>query len=339
MLFKQYTEQTRKEADPRCVDRLVAQPRLLTDTDRTIAEKSIAWPASRVVDGDATVGVLVPEAPEDLKVLVRRRGSRTRSLRSERLDIDLLAKPNLYLARRGIPTQSFADRYVMCSRLIRIARLFERLHIVYADWSYSNAFWHPVDHRVYLIDLDTCSYGPRKHVETSGFEDPLTPLGLDVDTYLDRYRAALLVSRCLTGERDVDVVRWTLATLDGPAPDMLLRILTAAAREDRPSLTDLATSFDQTTGPFAEPPTVPTTERAHTGSGVSGWRPRTGTTIRVDRTARHRARYPSNAPANHRKTGSAAVPPTPPVSGAAMSAISALIAVAIAVTVSLYLIL
>ena len=43
--------------------------------------------------------------------------------------------------------QTVADRHLMCHRLVRIGRLFERLGIVYADWSYSNSFWHPVDHR------------------------------------------------------------------------------------------------------------------------------------------------------------------------------------------------
>ncbi|GAA0955714.1 hypothetical protein [Virgisporangium aurantiacum] len=323
LLFKLYNGQSERDAEAHRIDRLVAQPDRLTDPcDRALAMESIAWPVSRVVDGDRTIGVLLPEAPSDLKVPIRYRGSRTRSVRFERLDVDLLAKPNSYLVRRGIGRQTPADRYVICHRLAQIAYLFARLGIVYADWSYSNAFWHPVDHRVFLIDVDTCSYGPRRHVETSGFEDPLTPLGLDVDTYLDRYRAALLISRCLTGERDVDVVRWALAMMPGPVPDILTRMLIAPNREQRPSLTALAQCFDRAGVVTPDPGQGRVNQTpggtgnaggsrdvgairgtggtgAGVGSGVAGWRPRAANSLRTGGPPRHaRAGIARNTPAH-----------------------------------------
>jgi hypothetical protein len=124
---------------------------------------------------------------------------------------------------------------------------------------------------VFLIDMDSCSYGPRKHVRTSEFDDPLTPLGIDVDCYVDRYRAALLIARCLTGERDVTSVQSALVALPGPVPDRLLHMLVATSRVQRPTLTELADAFGASpTAAHRTPSGTATVDN----TGVVGWRPR-----------------------------------------------------------------
>jgi hypothetical protein len=312
LLFKRYTLQAAADVRVDWLDRLVAQPSQLTDpTDVTLAQESIAWPRCRVVDGVRTVGVVIPEAPANLKVSRQRRGAHTSTIKHEHLEIDLLAKPNDYLTGRGIRAQSPADRERLCHTLARIARLFERAGIVYADWSYANAFWHPGDQRVFLIDMDSCSYGPRKHVRTSEFDDPLTPLGVDVDCYVDRYRAALLIARCFTGERDVTRVRSALAALPGPVPDRLLHMLVATSRIQRPTLTELADAFGASpTASHWSPSGASTVD----DTGVVGWRPRSAR-------GRHPTAQPgAGGPSSNGRTPSAGSPPARPARPARNSA-------------------
>jgi hypothetical protein len=265
-LFKRYTPEAAWKADPACLDRLIAQPSLLADAaDRDLVAQATAWPTSRVVDGRRTVGVLMPEAPSRLRATWRSKRARSSPERHEPLAVDYLAKPNKYLGTLQIPAQTAADRVAICAMLAKIAALLERCGIVYADWSYSNAFWQPTDHVAYLIDLDGCSYGPREHVVTPNFDDPLTPHPMPVDCYVDRYRAALLVARCLTGHRDVSDVLEALDSMNGAAPETLLRILNASIRTGRPTLASLAAALNGLA--TTVPPAVTN------ASGVVGWRP------------------------------------------------------------------
>ncbi|MEV4132237.1 hypothetical protein AB0J72_08740 [Dactylosporangium sp. NPDC049742] len=258
LLFKRYTWDAAAALDIAAMDRLIAQPAALPDAaDRALVAQATAWPVSRVTDGDRTVGVVMPEAPDDLLVSWKSTNSKTASIRRERLPIDWLAKPNDYLVKRGVPEQSAPDRTRFCVMLAQLAGLFERCGIVYADWSYANAFWHPTKRTVYLIDIDGSSYGPRPHVNTANFEDPLTPMPQPVDTYVDRYRVALLIARVLTGTREPPDVTAALAGLGGDVPDTLLQMLTAPTRQGRPSLRQLLQAFG-----MVDP------------SGVIDWRPR-----------------------------------------------------------------
>ncbi|MFI7596597.1 hypothetical protein [Actinoplanes sp. NPDC049681] len=263
-LFKRLNAEAARKLDITMLDRLVAQPQMLTDPgDRRLIDEATSWPASRIVDRGATIGVLTPEAPAAFSVSWLAK-ARTNPNRYGPIPVDYLAKPNAWLAERGIPQQSAADRAATCLSLARVACLFERCGIVYADWSYANAFWHPTQHIVYVFDLDGCSYGSRPHVFTPEFEDPLTPDRSPVDTYTDRYRVALLVGRMLTGKRRKDEVYAALGFMSGAVPQTLLRMLDAGVRTDRPSIADLTRSFGQA---------VPTARPAD-ASGVVTWRPR-----------------------------------------------------------------
>lgn len=243
ILFKRYTDEARRDMNPSSLDRLIGQPRSMTGDEQRLVRTATAWPTSRVVEGSRTIGILMPRAPTGLSFVWHSPRARTDGERNRPLEIDLLAKPNQFLLDRRIPSQSAADRIVVCARLAQVGALFEKYGIVYADWSYANAFWHPVSHAVFLLDVDGSSFGPRQHVATPNFDDPLTPPGTNVDSYTDRYRAALLIGRCLTAQRDVDTVVSALRGMAGVVPGTLVRMLTAAARSERPRLADLVAAF------------------------------------------------------------------------------------------------
>jgi hypothetical protein len=247
-LFKRYNALVACEINANDLDRLVAQPAALPLADNRLVTEATAWPTSRVIENGQTVGVVMPEAPAELIVSWRAPKVKKNADRHDRLPVDYLAKPNSYLTARGIPQQSAANRAELSAHLTRIAELFERYGIVYADWSYANAFWHPTAHTIFLIDIDGSSYRPRKHVKTLNFEDPLTPYPEPVDTYVDRYRAALLIARILTGNREMSEVLAALRVMRSPAPELLVRMLTVRTREERPSLQELANAFGRPPG-------------------------------------------------------------------------------------------
>ena len=104
-------------------------------------------------------------------------------------------------AQAGLPPQSLTDRISVCASIAARAALFERHGLVYLDWSYANIFWCRGDHSAYVIDLDGCSFGPRPQIQTPSWDDPHVPLGTTAGNESDRYRVALLIARCLTGQR------------------------------------------------------------------------------------------------------------------------------------------
>ncbi|MEQ4305125.1 hypothetical protein ABNF97_27720 [Plantactinospora sp. B6F1] len=264
LLFKKYTLEVRRQTDSAALDRLIAEPSAMSRDQRRLVETATAWPSSRVTDGGDTVGVLLPRAPDAFTVAWRSPTDVENPARRTTLEIDLLAKPDRFLTQRAIPAQPAAERATMCTTLARIAALFEERGLVYADWSYANAFWQPVKHEVFLLDIDGCSFGPRDYVITPNFDDPKTPPGTKVDNYTDRYRAALLIARCLTTVRDVEPLTAALSAMSGAAPATLRRILVEARRDARPPLAELAAAFTGTMSP------APSTRPQDT-TGVVDW--------------------------------------------------------------------
>jgi hypothetical protein len=250
----------------------------------------MAWPISRVFDQWGTAGIVMPHAPASLSFTWYSPRARDDGKRHNPLEIDLLAMPNSFLDERRIPSQSASDRIRVCTTLARIGALFEKYGIVYADWSYSNAFWHPVQHSVFLLDVDGCSFGARPYVTTPNFDDPLTPPGSQVDNWTDRYRAALLIGRCLTTRRDVHEVVDALRMMIGVVPQTLSRMITADARTHRPSLAELAVAFDGGAAGTARQ-AAPVD-----GTGVVNWRPVRKTAA----TSTNGASNPTVEPANGR---------------------------------------
>lgn len=282
-LFKRYNANYALGMSVTTLDYLIAVPGMLTDRyERGLLTGSTSWPVGRVVHGGQTVGVLVQAAPE--RFTVTWYSPSARQEKKSTLLLDYLAKPNAYMIERRIPEQHSAQREKICAQLAQIAALLERQQIVYADWSYSNAFWHPGDQSVFLFDIDGCSFGRRPHVATPNFDDPLTPAPDQVDAYVDRYRCALLIARCLTGVRQVDQVVRVLNGMAGDVPRTLRHMITSSNRTDRPPLADLAVAFGAVV------------TRGESAAGVSGWRTAPTSTTAAAPTMRRRATPPRRIP-------------------------------------------
>lgn len=241
-IYKEYNDEARRRTEDTLLDRLIAFPDRLPPVDRELVAAATSWPTARVVDDEGTRGVILPIAPDTFRADVR--GSRR--TRSELLTIGLLAQRDAALEQRGLPPQPLANRIRLCLSLATTATLLERRGIVYLDWSFANAFWSPTTLTTYLIDMDGCSFGPRPLIQTHGWDDPLVPLGSPGGQQVDRYRVALLVGRCLTGERMLPQLPAALAALATTEPRLgkVCRTVSATlhARNlaDRPPVAALA---------------------------------------------------------------------------------------------------
>jgi hypothetical protein len=225
----------RGDAEATRLDRLISIPE--DDGPATMLRGDSSWPVARIrSEHHACTGVVIPRAPERFRAQVQ---SGT-TLVERYLDVDLLAKPADALVKRGLTAPTPPDRLTAAGHIVRIGAAMESLGLVYSDWSYSNAFWAPQDWSIYLIDVDGCAFTTTTNLCQPNWEDPLTPRVAPADTYVDRYRVALLTARCLTARRDrLQAARalvsethcWNRATAE-----VLLDILLARERRHRPSL-------------------------------------------------------------------------------------------------------
>ncbi|GAA3431365.1 hypothetical protein [Kutzneria kofuensis] len=215
-------------ADAKRLDDLIALP-----VDGLLRDAT-SWPVARIAADEKTLGCVIPTAPDRF----RRDDGVWR-------EIDWLAKPDHLFVRRGLTVPTRADRLSICRNLVDVAAALERHELVYSDWSYSNAFWCDTDGSVFVIDIDGCGPGPVPNIFQPNWDDPLTRRPMLADACTDRYRVALLVTRCLTGERELPLALNALADSDGLGNrglrEVLLDILLSTDRERRPSLSDLAT--------------------------------------------------------------------------------------------------
>lgn len=240
----------RGDADATRLDRLILLAEDSTATAETL-RRDTSWPVARIRSLDyACTGAVIPRAPERFRA-----GARAGSTLAERyLDVDLLVQPAEALVRRGLPVPTPQDRLTAVRNIVRIGATMEALDLVYSDWSYSNAFWTGKDWSVFLIDVDGCAFQTAPNICQPNWEDPLTPRTDLADTYVDRYRVAMLAARCLTARRDHLQAVHALENGIGPVwnratAEALLGILLARVREHRPSLSTLQTVLDG--GPYA----------------------------------------------------------------------------------------
>ena len=191
------------------------------------------------------------------------------------LNIDWLAQPDTVLRARGITPPSLAQRLTVCVSLAGTAAFFERHGIVYLDWSFTNAFWSLQDHSAYVIDIDSCSFGPRRMIESHGWGDPLHPMGSTEGQPVDRYRVALLIARCITAERtDTDAVAAVtkLSRLVSIHPALqrvqvlVARAIQASRAADRPPLVSLLTAVQDAAHALD-------TDKTRAPDGVRAWTP------------------------------------------------------------------
>ncbi|MFC0526066.1 hypothetical protein [Phytohabitans kaempferiae] len=217
---------------------LVNLPSIASDEERAVIAASTSWPVAVVADDPSrALGCVIPAAAAKFRTTFRPPGGPP----AERaLEIDFLALKDDGFARRGIAAVTAEQRRAVCRNLVAVAELLDRHRLVYSDWSYSNAFWSATDHSVFVIDIDGCAPVRAPNVYQPNWDDPLTPRSEPADRHTDRYRVALLVARCLTGERDRNRALHALGDLQAPAlSEVLLDILLSTERVARPSLTAL----------------------------------------------------------------------------------------------------
>lgn len=271
-LFKEYRAVV-SPADEMRLDRLIELPASLSLADRELVIRNTSWPVARVITEAGTIGVILPEAPSSFRAELTTTNGRTRTTM---LHIDNLATTNERMGRLGLPNLSLTNRVAVCSSIAAVGALFERHGLVYLDWSYANAFWSTSELAAYVIDIDSCSFGPRLQTQTTGWADPLVPLKAMADNEVDRYRVALLVARCLTAERDIEAVLPAVQSLGRAAPpirevaDLVDRALTATSVEARPPLVELSAALTNARTGIPHQRSGQQ-EMIKPSSGVTGW--------------------------------------------------------------------
>jgi len=225
--------------DANRLDGLIALPGTVTSEVARTLRTSTSWPVARIAEQESqALGCVLPAAPDKYRWDGAGASARFR-------EVDWLAKPDDAFARRNYRVPSRSDRLRVCRNLVVVAEVLERHKLVYSDWSYSNAFWCDTDASVFVIDIDGCGPGAVPNIFQPNWDDPLTQRPNKADAYTDRYRVALLVTRCLTGQRDLASALNVLAESDGLGNrglrEILLDILLSEQRERRPSMAALAT--------------------------------------------------------------------------------------------------
>jgi hypothetical protein len=230
LLFKEYKDTAVRNGRPEALAQLLALGRGEVPAhpgDREVLLNATSWPVARVTGGQGNlVGCLIPEADKKFR-------SDTGKLR----EIDTLAQTDARLAAQGLPV-SLDQRLAVCREIAAVSAALERCGLVYSDWNYANALWCPADGSAFIIDVDGCRADKMPNICQSGWDDPLTAAGTPSDMYTDRFRVALLVARCLTGERNPVSVLHALASADDqhiPGRETLLDMLWAEDRGARPS--------------------------------------------------------------------------------------------------------
>lgn len=233
------------ETDATRIDQLVALPLNATSSDRTLLRFHASWPSARVTNTlHNTYGVVLPIAPSQYWVHLQLNATHTKY---KPLEIDWLATASDKCQRRSIPVPSFTDRLQICTDLVAVAALLEHYNVVYGDWSYANAFWSVDSSSGYLIDLDGCAFRTRSSLGTPNWDDPLTS-NKEADTFSDRYGVALLLARCLTGERMIESALNTLQIVTcrygiSRLYDLVYSGLATTDRCNRPSIATLLTAL------------------------------------------------------------------------------------------------
>ena len=279
-LYKAYRSPCADDSVAR-LDRLIGLPAGMTAPDQAIVDQHTAWPAARVINvAGRTTGVLLPMAPKTYQFEMALTGGR--SVRKY-LEVDHLAQAPARQQQVGLPAQTLADRISVCASIACTADLLARFGLVYLDWSYANIFWCPADHTAYLIDLDGSSFGPRPQIQTPLWEDPQVPLGTTAGNSSDRYRVALLIASCLTGQRvhEAQAARTQLielrkqsAEVEQLAELLLVALTTNAA--NRPTIAKMKgalNAVDRAARPAKPTSATRTTSVADDRGGVSNWKP------------------------------------------------------------------
>ena len=244
LLLKLYRSSMHRPIDSKILDRLIAVPAALGEPDGGLLKRYTSSPISRVVKNDESVSVLIPEAPQKYWASIATTDGRRIS---RPLTVDWLTQSAARLESRGIANPSWRGRLHICRSLAKVGEILEKEGIVYGDWSYSNALWSTQNNSGYLLDIDSCSFGPQRLATTPNWEDPLA--GRTADQYVDRYRLSLLVGRCLTGVGGgalIGAIDELQRTYDcGGLAEVIGMTLQAAEKTLRPPVSQLLQAIDE----------------------------------------------------------------------------------------------
>jgi hypothetical protein len=223
-------------AEAHTLRRLVHLPVGMFWANLTVVDSSIAWPVAAIVDGLRTVGVVMAKAPARFSARLRKLSGGYEEAKP--LPIDWLVMPSESSVKRGIEPTGPETRRKAMLELLRVGALFDDHDIVYADWSYKNAFWEQGVGSVFVIDMDSCGIGTRAWIESPEWDDPLFPESTKprLNCLSDRYKLAVLAVRCMTGERkDPLAAHRSLVESVGTNAftSALHQVLTAKVAEDR----------------------------------------------------------------------------------------------------------
>jgi hypothetical protein len=227
LLVKLYRPGQLTEEDEERIERLVDWPRSLPDPlGPGFLLRNSAWPLSRVTRSGSTAGVLMSLAPDRFYERVKDPYGSQRIV----LTLDHVAGPAQDLKAIGLKPIDKAHRLQICAGVLGVAEFLERNGLVYGDWGYQNILWSRKDLSVYFIDMDACSFGEQRWVESFGFEDPLTPNPVRVDVATERYRCSILTAACLTGIKEPAAALAALREMAGQ--DSRLRELERVVRQN-----------------------------------------------------------------------------------------------------------
>lgn len=270
MLFKQYRPKQVTEQDELRIARLIAWPgTLAAPAGARFVLTNAAWPTKRVTSDGRTIGVLMALAPDRFYDRIRDPYGTQRIV----LTLDHLAASNEDLKSLGLKQLDPDQRLRVCTGILAFAELLERHGLVYGDWGYQNVLWSQRDQSVHFIDVDACSFGEQQWVESFGFEDPLTPSGLMVDTYTERYRCAIMAAASLTGIKEPDAALKALEALSARRPELreLERLIRenvgTSRRESRQPIAQLCGALPASVRELLVPVEAPSVP----GANITGW--------------------------------------------------------------------
>ena len=253
------------------LDSLIAMPANMSMTDVERVDRTTGWPVARITESGRTMGVVMAKAPVRFHASLK--GVTGTPQPAAPLEIDWLVSHPEKIDRRGLGRPDMGVRTRALWEILDVGALFERHGLVYADWSYSNAFWALGTGEVFVIDMDTCGLGSRPWIESPGCEDPLfQDRSRPLTTYSDRYKVAVLALRCLTAERDdpLDAFRGLPAGLRTSGFGRLMkRMLIATEPTARPTIGELLEALEQLIG---SPRSGSDGEPSHTTGTASGGR-------------------------------------------------------------------
>jgi hypothetical protein len=311
LVFKEYTEKTRRHAGPPLRPGLLSLVRhrlRMDDETRCEWDRSIAWPLRVVVDdGGSACGILLPLIPDRFfQDLTDRTGARRRDPR----EVDMLFGATADMARVGLAAASPRDRLRVAVRIVKVYAAMHDQKMIVGDISGRNVVYDVSGGRpsVLVVDAD----GSRVEGSRGAFgSQPQTPYWEPPEALLAARQLrrpsragagiAALVSQTMVQNRKTDVYKLALMlvrvidhgrgkavnrdpklaadlfrTTWGPHAAEALERSLSARPSDRPSIRELADAMHRQPPTSSVPQQTAVNGAIASGTKVSGWTYRDG---------------------------------------------------------------